>query len=327
MYMAAIPKSVRHRNLGSSDIKISPIGLGTWQFSAAQGLSTYFWPTLADEVTNEIVETALDHGINWFDTAEMYGKGRSEQALALALREAGKSNGEVVIATKWSPAFRTARSIKNTIAERLRCLAGYSIDLHQIHQPISFSSIEAEMEAMAELAAAGMIRAVGVSNFSANQMRRAHKALARRGLSLASNQVKYSLLDRRIERNGVLDTAKELGITIIAYSPLEMGLLSGKFHDNPELLLNTPLLRKMIVRKKLRKSHSLIELLKVCSESYNVTPSQIALNWLINFHGDVVVAIPGATKASHIEQSAGAMNFNLSDQDKIQLDEVSRQLD
>lgn len=323
--MTDTSKSMKVRNLGRTDIKVTPIGLGAWQFSAGQGVNAFIWPTLSNEVTNEIVKTALDGGINWFDTAEFYGKGRSEQALARALKAVNKSTGDIVIATKWSPFFRTARSIKKTIGERLRCLEGFSIDLHQVHQPTSFSSIEAEMEVMADLVESGKIRAVGVSNFSEKQMRRAHKALALRGLSLASNQVKYNLLDRHIERNGVLDTAKELGITIIAFSPLEMGLLTGKFHDNPDLFLNVPLLRRILLRNKFQKSRSLIKILKAISVKHDVTSAQVALNWLINFHDNSMVAIPGATKASHVKQNAGAMSFELSDQEIVQIDELSSQ--
>lgn len=317
--------SIKLRNLGNTDIKVTPIGLGTWQFSAGQGVSALIWSSLSNEAMNEIVKTALDGGINWFDTAELYGKGRSEQTLALALQKANTPDDDVVIATKWSPTFRTARSIKKTIEERLRMLEGFSIDLYQIHQPISFSSIEAEMEAMADLVESGKVRAIGVSNFSEKQMRRAHKALERRGLPLASNQVKYNLLDRRIEKNGVLDAAQELGITIIAYSPLEMGLLTGKFHDNAELLQNVPFLRRKLFRKKILKSRSLTERLKDISVKHNVTPAQIALNWLINFKGATVVAIPGATKASHAAQNTGAMRFELSDQELMHIDELSRQ--
>ena len=212
------------------------------------------WSRIDGNLTAEIVAAAVAGGVNWFDTAEAYGGGRSERALARALTAAGKQPGDVVIATKWQPVLRRADSIKRTIDRRLKNLSPFGIDLHQVHNPASFSSVEAEMEAMADLVEAGKIRAVGVSNFSAERMRRAHAALARRGVPLASNQVKYSLLDRAIERNGVLDAAKELGVTIIAYSPLEMGLLTGKFHRDADLLRRIPIGRRFSLRRKVERS-------------------------------------------------------------------------
>jgi len=128
------------------------------------------------------VRAALEGGINWFDTAELYGKGVSEASLAMALKAAGKSDAEVVVATKWWPLLRTAGNIPRTIQDRLRFLDGYSISLYMVHQPFSFSSPEAEMDAMADLVVAGKIRSVGVSNFNAERMRRAYHQLKQRGL-------------------------------------------------------------------------------------------------------------------------------------------------
>ena len=179
-------------------------------------------------IKNATVKAGLDGGVNWFDTAELYGRGVSEASLATALKAAGKKDDEVVVATKWWPLFRTAGNIPKTIDERLHHLDGYSISNYMVHQPMSFSSPEAEMDEMAKLVEAGKIRSVGVSNFSPERMRRAHRQLQKYGLPLAVNQVRYSLLDRKIERDGTLETAKELGVTIISYTPLESGLLTGK---------------------------------------------------------------------------------------------------
>ena len=164
------------RRLGKTDIEVTPVGLGCWQFSAGQGLAGKFWEAIPQSAVYEVVEASLAGGINWFDTAEMYGNGSSERALSAALKHAGKTNGDVVIATKWSPMFRTARSIKATIHRRLSCLAPFAIDLHQVHHPFGFSSVEDEMSAMADLVADKKIRAIGVSNFGAARMRRAHAA-------------------------------------------------------------------------------------------------------------------------------------------------------
>ena len=215
------------RRLGNTEIRVSPVGLGMMEFGGGGGLLGAAFPKITQEVKNATVQAALDGGINWFDTAELYGLGVSEASLVAALKSAGKGDDEVVVATKWWPLLRTARNIPHTIGERLRYLDGYSIGLYMVHQPISLSSPEAEMDAMADLVEAGKIRSVGVSNFSAERMRRAHARLARRGLPLAANQVLFSLLERGIERNGILQTAKELGVTIIAYTPLASGLLVG----------------------------------------------------------------------------------------------------
>jgi aryl-alcohol dehydrogenase-like predicted oxidoreductase len=315
------------RRLGRTPIEITPIGLGCWQFSSGFGLVGGFWEALAQETVNEIVRAGLAGGISWFDTAEAYGKGRSERALAQALAAAGRADGDVVVATKWWPVFRTARSIGATIDDRLRCLGGFAIDLHQVHQPFSFSSVEAEMEAMAALVAAEKVRAVGVSNFSAARMRRSHAALARHGIPLASNQVRYSLVDRGIESNGVLATAQELGVTIIAYSPLGQGILSGRFHDDPALIRSRPGPRRYMSPFRasgLARTRPLVDGLRAIAAAREVTPSQVALNWLIHFHGETVVAIPGASRPRHAAEAAGAMNFRLSAEEMSRLDELSR---
>lgn len=314
------------RRLGKSDIEITPVGLGCWQFSRGVGFAGLMWEALPSETIQEIVSISLEGGINWFDTAELYGGGKSEQELVRALRSLGKKPGEVIIATKWSPLFRFAGSITRTIGKRLDYLDGFPIDLHQVHLPFSFSSFKAQMNAMAELLREKKIRSVGVSNFSANQMRKAHSALQEQGFELVSNQMLYSLLDRNIEKNGVLETAKEFGITIIAYSPLAQGVLTGKFHENPDLIKSRPLVRrfrKAFHAKGLKQTEPLIRELKSIAHSYGVTPAQVALNWVINAHGETIVTIPGATRASQVEQNAGSMDFSLSEKEIEKLSEIS----
>lgn len=223
--------------------------------------------------------------------------------------------------------MRGAGSITITIDKRIKALQGKTIDLYQIHQPFSFSGVKAEMDAMIELLENNKIKNVGVSNFNEAKMREADQVLKSAGYSLASNQVKYSLLDRRIETNEVLDAAKELGITIIAYSPLEQGILSGKFHKNPEMIKNISGPRKysnLFKRSGLEKTRPLIDLLEKFAEKYGVSQTQIALNWLIHFHGDTVVAIPGASKLHHAQENIGTLQFSLSKEDMDEIDLVSR---
>jgi aryl-alcohol dehydrogenase-like predicted oxidoreductase len=309
------------RYLGQSDLNVTPVGLGCWQFSKMNNYAGRFWPKLDDELITSIVDQALQNGINWFDTAEIYGGGASERALSAALTRLGKKPGDVYIATKWWPLFRTASNIAKTIDDRIRALDPFPVDLYQVHQPYGLSSAKEEMKAMAALVKAGKIRYVGVSNFSAPMMRRGWETLNKLGIPLISNQVQYSLLSRGIETNGILKTAKELGITIIAYSPLAQGILSGKFHDNPELLKNIGYRKYTAAFKPagLEKSRPLIEKLKKLGLKYNVTPSQVALNWLLNFHGDSVVAIPGSTKPAQAREDTDVMKFNLSEEDMLAL--------
>ncbi|HOY31961.1 MAG TPA: aldo/keto reductase [Bacteroidales bacterium] len=317
--------TVNLRPLGKTSIMLTPIGLGCWQFSKRKNLAGKFWPHLEDDVIDRVVAGSLNGGINWFDTAEVYGKGASEKALSAALQKAGKNNGDVQIATKWWPMFRLASNITRTIDERIRMLDPFAVDLYQVHQPWGFSDEKSEMDEMAELYCRKLIRSIGVSNFPAKKMKKAWEALAKKGIPLASNQVPFSLLNRNIESNGVLDMAKNLGISIIAYSPLAQGLVTGKFHDNPELLRNIGLRRynPLFKPQGIAKSRPLINLIKDLALKYNVTPSQIALNWVIHYHGDTIVAIPGATKESHVKENTGAMSFRLSDEDMEQLDKES----
>lgn len=313
------------RPLGKTNMMVTPIGLGCWQFSRQNNMAGKFWPKLDHDLINKIVSLSLDGGINWFDTAEIYGKGTSEAALSGALEAAGKKPGDVLIATKWWPALRSASNISKTIHERLTALQPFPVDLYQIHQPYGFSSEKNEMKMMAKLVEKNLIKYVGVSNFSAKRMKNAWETLNKAGLPLASNQVQYNLLNRKIESDGTLETAKDLGISIIAYSPLAQGLLTGKFHDNPALLKNigmrkyTPLFK----REGLEKSLPVINTVKELAAKYGVTTSQIALNWVINFHGENIVAIPGATKEFHVKQNIGTMSFVLSPEDMDRLDRVS----
>ena len=316
--------NIHKRPLGQTDIEITPIGLGVMQFSGSRGFFRGIMPDLPPEQMNAVIKTALNGGINWFDTAEIYGRGRSERGLANGLKAAGAQDDAVVIGTKWFPIFRRASNIPQTIDDRIHFLDGYTIDLYMIHQPWGFSSPETEMDAMADLVEDRKIRSVGVSNFNLAHMQRAQAALEKRGLPLAVNQVQYSLLNRKIETNGVLDAARETGITIVAWSPLASGLLSGKFHKNPELLDQTPYFRRLMLRRRLERSLPTVNLLEEIAARYEVTPGQVALNWLINFQGETVVAIPGASKVQQAEENAGAMKFRLSDEELTRLDKLTR---
>jgi aryl-alcohol dehydrogenase-like predicted oxidoreductase len=242
------------------------------------------------------------------------------------LKAASAADKDVVIETKWMPLLRTASNIHKTIDNRLRYLEGYTISNYMVHQPWSFSTPEAEMDAMADLVEAGKIKSVGVSNFNADRMKRAYNALSKRGLPLVLNQMRYSLNHREIETDGTLAAAKELGITIVAYTPLGSGILTGKYHKNPELIQNKNVYYRGTLKRELEQTRLLINVMEEIAANHNATLAQVALNWVIHFNGDCVVTIPGATKVRQAEESAAAMNFVLSADELARLDEPSRNL-
>lgn len=317
------------RKLGKSEIEVTPIGLGTWQFSKGKGFVGGFWANIDDDTTRAIVKAALDGGIDWFDTAEIYGRGNSERSLASALASLEVRPGSVRLATKWWPLLRTARNIPSTIGERIACLSPYPIDLYQIHQPFSFSSVERQMDEMGDLVKAGKVGSVGVSNFTAAAMQKAHDVLAKRGIPLVANQVRINLLDRSIEGNGILETARKLGMTLIAYSPLAQGLLSGRFHDDPAAAAAVTRMRRMsgsIKPETIARTSKLVAEIRKIAAAHKATTSQVALNWLVSFYGDTVVAIPGASKPKQASEAAGAMAFELGRDEMESLDALSREV-
>ncbi len=320
------------RDLGRTGLTVTPIGLGCWQLQQGKGITGKMWSVLDQQTMDAIVSAALQGGISWYDTAQVYGNGASERALASGLRHAGVEPGEVVVATKWMPFLKPARDLRGNIDSRIECLAPYPVDLYQVHIPWSRSSIGAQMREMAALVRAGKVRAVGVSNFSAKQMAKAGAALQAEGLPLASNQVRINLLERSIETNGVLDMAREHRVTLIAYSPLAQGVLTGVYHDDPSRVRALPsgrrsLLspsRKHLSSEGLARSAPLIAELRSVGEAHGATPGQVALAWLVTYYGEAVVAIPGASRPEHAAQAAAAMDVRLSADEIERIDRLSR---
>jgi aryl-alcohol dehydrogenase-like predicted oxidoreductase len=243
--------------------------------------------------------------VNLFDTAAMYSGGASERRLGELAR-----GRDVVIATKFPSGFRfRVEDFPDELEASLSRLGRDTIDLYQHHYP-GRVSIPRLMNEMADVVKNGKVRAIGVSNYSAEQMRQAHAALAERGIPLASNQVEYSLLHRQPETDGVLDTCQELGVTLIAYTPLAGGLLTGKYttENRPRGFFRRVLPRYR--RKALEALAPVVQLLTEIGDRYSKTPSQVALRWLIE--NPTVLPIPGAKNGKQAAANAGALTFALT---------------
>lgn len=306
--------------LGQTDMLISPLGLGAWSWG-----DRMFWGYgkkggYADDEIRAAYQTSLESGINFIDTAEVYGLGRSEEILGRLLREATPPEKKIVVASKFFPYpfLLSRRFLKRSLRKSLNRLGLDCLDLYQIHWPLPPISIETWMDELADAVQAGLIRSAGVSNYTAEQMQRAGRSLARRGIKLTSNQVKYSLLTRNVERSGLLAMCKEFEITLIAYSPLEMGMLTGKY--TPES--PPPGLRgRRYNRRYLECIQSLVELLRRIGEVQGgKTAAQVALNWVMC---KGAVPIPGAKNQRQAQENAGALGWRLNESEIIALDDMS----
>ena len=309
--------------LGESELQVPRLGVGAMTWGDAKGLARLHPAKIAyggahgfDE-EKRAFESSVAAGVTLFDTAAMYSGGASERRLGELAR-----GQDVLIASKFPGGFTfRAEGFPKELDASLARLGRNSIDLYQHHFPSNRVAIPKLMELLADAVEAGKVKAVGVSNYSAVQMREAHAALARRGIPLASNQVEYSLVHRQPEINGVLDTCRDLGITLIAYSPLGMGALTGKYTATQK----AGGLRRFLPnfnKKAMNAVQPVVELLRQIGQRYSKTPSQVALRWLIE--NPQVLPIPGAKNGRQATENAGALTFSLTAEEIEALSQATR---
>lgn len=279
---------------------ISKIGLGTWQFGSRE----WGYGPEYEQRAAQIVRRALDLGVTLFDTAELYGFGRSERILGAAL---GEHRSKVVVASKVLPWLPVAPVVQQRAVASAARLGVHHIDLYQVHQANPVVGDHTTMRGMRALQDVGLVGEVGVSNYSLRRWQFAEVALGRRVLS---NQVRYSLVDRGPE-DDLLPYAERTGRIVIAYSPLAQGFLSGRYDAaNPP----AGAIRKAnpyFLPENLEQGAALIDTLRQVAEAHDATPSQIALAYLLRHPN--VVAIPGASNVEQMERNAAAAEIDLTD--------------
>ncbi|MCP4141084.1 MAG: aldo/keto reductase [Chloroflexi bacterium] len=290
------------------------MGVGAWAWG--DKLIWNYGGSYTNEDVRGAFDISLEKGVRLVDTAEVYGRGRSERLIGEFLKE---SEVPVLLATKFMPypwRFRK-KALLRSLRRSLERLDVEAIDLYQIHWPIPPISIETWMNELAIAVQEGLTRTVGVSNYDQSQMLQAYSALARHDIPLASNQVEYHLLDRRAEKNGLLARCHELDIRFIAYSPLGMGLLTGKYTvDSPP-----PGMRGRRFSKILPKLPPLLKLMTQIGQDHGgKSNAQVALNWLIC---KGTMPIPGAKNTKQAEANAGALGWKLTEDQVAALDEAS----
>jgi aryl-alcohol dehydrogenase-like predicted oxidoreductase len=301
------------------------LGIGTWAWG-----DRLFWGYGKGYNDNDLqaaFRAAVEGGVRLFDTAEIYGQGHSETLLGKFIREyveetqseAGGTAG-IKIATKFMPyPWRLHRgSLTGALKKSLTRLGIARVDLYQIHMPLPPVNVETWMGGMIDAYQLGLISAAGVSNYDRGMTQRAFDTLARQGIQLASNQVEYNLLDRKIEKNGLLKHCQDLGVALIAYSPLGLGLLTGKYTpDNPP----SGARGGRTSRNRLAQIQPLIHILRrMGADHAGKSAAQVAINWVIQ---KGAIPIPGVKNVDQAIQNTGSMGWALSADEVAELDEMS----
>ncbi len=294
----------------------APLGVGTWAWGDRSTWGMGGYDTSLDEAAiRGAWEASLSAGITFFDTAEVYGSGESERIIGRLLAADPGRRSSLVIATKFMPLphkLNVRSAMREALLGSIGRLGVEKVDLYQIHGPTSLRGHAAMAEALAAVHAEGLTSAVGVSNYSIREMGAIHAELAARGLSLASNQIEFSLLRRRPERSGLLAACERLGVVPLAYSPIGQGRLTGKYSAS-----NPPPGKRDFSAHPMEAVDRIVAVLRSLGDAHGHTPSQVALRWIIQ---KGAVPIAGAKNASQAEQNAGALGWTLSSDDMDRLD-------
>ncbi len=314
------PQAGDRITLAGSDVAVSPLGVGTWAWGdkGTWGMGGYD-SSYSEATIREAWDACVEAGITLFDTAEVYGGGESERIIGRLLAREPSVRSKVAIATKFMPMpwkLAVTSALVRSAKASLGRLGIDAIDLYQIHGPISLRSHSALADALAAAHAQGLIKAIGVSNYSVKETRSTDAALRQRGLRLATNQIEFSLLRSMPEKVGLLECCRELGVIPLAYSPIGQGRLTGKFSvDNP------PPKARDFSAHPMEEVDKVVGVLRRIGTAHGErTPSQVALAWII---AKGAVPIPGAKSAKQAIDNAGALGWRLDDAELAELDAVA----
>jgi aryl-alcohol dehydrogenase-like predicted oxidoreductase len=303
-------------DLAGTGVHVPALGVGTWAWGDAKtwGMGTYD-ASLSEATIREAWEVSIDAGATFFDTAEVYGDGESERIIGRLLAADPDRAAKVQLATKFMPVPWKV-NVRGALVASLRAsldrLGVERVDLYQIHGPISLRGHAALAEALAEAHQQGLVRTVGVSNYSVRETRSIAAQLRTRGLRLATNQIELSLLRRVPETGGLLAACRELGVVPLAYSPLGQGRLTGKYSAS-----NPPPGNRGFSAHPMEVVDGIVAELRRIGDAHAKTPSQVALNWII---AKGAIPIPGAKNGQQAAENAGALGWSLDDADVAALD-------
>ncbi len=306
--------------LPGSDVAVPRLGVGTWAWGdkSTWGMDGYDSGLTRDTI-RDAWEASLDAGVTFFDTAEVYGGGESERIIGSLLAADPGRAARAVIATKFMPSpwkIDVRRSLLAALRASLGRLGLPAVDLYQIHGPISLRSHAALAAALAAAHEEGLVRAVGVSNYSVKETRTMAQALGRHGLRLATNQIEFSLLRRSPETGGLLAACADLGVVPLAYSPIGQGRLTGKYS-----VAHPPPGKRNFSDHPMAVVDGIVGELRRIGEAHDGrTPSQVALNWII---AKGAVPIPGAKNRGQAEENAGALGWHLDGDEVARLDRAA----
>jgi aryl-alcohol dehydrogenase-like predicted oxidoreductase len=292
------------------------------------GISEFYGPALDESEAVPFLHDAVARGVDHFDSAEMYGMGHNERVLGEAL---GDRREGLVVATKFGPmrdpetgqlthVDASPANVRRAIEGSLARLGFDTVDLYYLHRMDPDTPVEETVAAMARLVEEGKVRALGLSEAGAETLRRAHAVHP-----ISALQTEYSLFSRHVEEE-ILPTCRELGITLVAYSPLGRGLLTGAF-DEEERPSGDGEFRVGEAQPRFADGNyeanlELVETVRTVAERHGATPAQVALAWVLR-QGDDIVTIPGTTKLEHLESNLGALELSLSADDLAELGALS----